>query len=262
MGSKQGGDWVRYLIGLIGAAIGFIIGKWDTLLDIFVGTSVAVTAAADLGPFGPKWQVRIRGLSSDTTQFQRDFPLTTAVRRIAINPGLYSVSLLQADVNLATKTEEVTRGTNRVVSFDRKDLEEAWRQHQKIEVRVMTDRSKYAPGEPIGLQITATGLGYLWIEELDDKSNITASYPPLDQEGQDLIGPTRAITFPNEKMEGFIAEKAPGNYQLICLVTSSPSHSDAERIFDEIRGISIKGYGLLANNWGYAAASYSVTPFR
>src|SRR4029077_19966013 len=102
---------------------------------------------------------------------------------------------------LARKTEEVPRGSNRVFYFDRKSLEDAWLERQKIEVGIAVDRSRYVPGEPIGVQITATGLGFLWIQELNEQNAVTGEYPPLGQEGQNLVGPAAPVVFPNQRRE-------------------------------------------------------------
>jgi Domain of unknown function (DUF4384) len=251
-------EWVKYAFGIVGAVIGFLVGNWDKLVDIVFGTSIAVTMSNDLGQLNPSSKIEIRGLTSDSTQFNDDIALDVAARGIDVSPGVYSVSLARGKDVLATKNQAVSRGTNHKISFDRKSIEDAWRKQQKIDVRVELDGNTYAPGQPMGLQITVNGIGYLWIDQVDKSGNITGSYPPLDQEGSNTIGPTQIIVFPNEKKESFTAEVSPGEYRLIALVTSSAKRTDADKVFSEMVGAVTKGFGTLAANWGYAEAIYSV----
>jgi len=260
--SSGSGEWIKYAIGLAGGIIGFVIGKWDTLLDIFVGTTIAVTTSAGLDPTAAK--IRIEGITAGTSELDDAISLDLAKDGVTVMPGLYNINLVQADLILSTRTAEVARGTNVAVDFTDRDLKEEWQRKQKIDVSCVTDRDSYRPGETIVVNIAAAGVGYLWIEEIDEQGNVTGSYPPIGQDagldGQNVIGPQRSVSFPTAAGEGFVAEGAKGSYRLVCLVTSSPNRAEADSIFHQIVGVSTKGYGTLGTNWGYGVAAYSVAP--
>ena len=263
-GNSGRAEWAKYVINGICLIVGFGIGQWDHLLDLFIGTTIAVTVPAGLDPAG--MNVQIESAIKESSQTETTLPIGTAEAGIAVTPGLYKINLVRNDLLLSSRFAEVDRGKHVTLTFTDKDLEDEWRRKQKIDVKCDTDRASYRPSESIAVQIAATGVGYLWIEEIDEQGNVTGSYPPPEQdvsaESQNIIGPARAMNFPMVGGQGFIAEQSAGKYRLICLVTSSPDRAEADAIFHQIIGVKSKGYGTLATNWGYEQADYAVAPMN
>lgn len=252
------GDRIKYIFGAVGAIIGFIVGNWDKLLDIILGTSITITTGSDLGKLDSSYKIQIKGLTSGTTQFGDSITLDAAARGFEVTPGVYTVAFVRGQDVLSSKNEAVSRGSNQKITFDRTSIEDAWQKQHKIGVRMELDAKQYAPGQPIGLVVTSTGIGYLWVEEFDASGNVKGSFPPPGQEGGNLIDPVHFVSFPSENKQGFSADADLGEYRLIALVTSSPKRTDTDKIFNEIRGVSTKSFGTVETNWGYAETSYAV----
>ena len=67
----SGGEWIKYVFGAVGAIIGFVVGNWDKLLDIVLGTSITVTTGSDLGKLDSSWTRAVTKKDSSLLQIRK-----------------------------------------------------------------------------------------------------------------------------------------------------------------------------------------------